>query len=171
MRACCTVLVVAIAWLRDSARARASGRHAGADGRAHDRPADAKPDAERVARAGRGRTPTPRPSPTPTPSPTATPGPLDCTLDDFVARITRWEGAAGHRIADVEVTNAGAGPCILPTLARPQLVDGSGGVLIDGTSTSGSSLTLKPGGTATTLVDAANYCGPTPVGAGRVSRS
>ena len=43
-----------------------------------------------------------------------------------------WEGAAGSRIADVELTNAGAGACTLETLERPQLIDGPGRVLIDG---------------------------------------
>jgi hypothetical protein len=113
---------------------------------------------------------TPLPSETPptqsTPGPTSTPAgspesnPCLTTLD---ARITLWEGAAGHRIAHVRMTNTGSLECIMPSLARPQLVDGGGSVLIDGTEpTTTEIFTLAPGAVATTLVQAGNYCGPAP---------
>jgi hypothetical protein len=74
-----------------------------------------------------------------------------------------WEGAAGHRIADVELTNAGSAPCTVRAMDRPQLVDGKGSVLIDGTNPPASALlTVSPGDVLTTMVDADDYCGPAP---------
>jgi hypothetical protein len=75
-----------------------------------------------------------------------------------------WEGAAGHRTADLELTNAGTVTCRLATMARPQLVDGHGSVLIDGTDPGPSkTLTLAPGDVVKTFAQDANYCGPDPV--------
>jgi hypothetical protein len=103
--------------------------------------------------------PTATPAPTPTPLPTI----AACTADSLSARITMWEGAAGHRIAHLEMTRRGPAPCVLETRMRPQLVDGSGSVLIDGTSPSTSgSLMFVAGERVTTLVDADNYCGSAP---------
>jgi hypothetical protein len=110
--------------------------------------------------------PSPTPAPTPTPTPTATPAPTvgPCDPGSLAARITAWEGAAGHRIADLELTNAGTATCRLATMARPQLVDGHGSVLIDGTDPGPSkTLTLAPGDVVKTFVQDANYCGPDPV--------
>jgi hypothetical protein len=74
-----------------------------------------------------------------------------------------WEGAAGNRIGHLELTNTGAVSCTIRTMERPQLVDGHGSVLIDGTKpTSTKSVTFAPGDVLTTLVDDANYCGPDP---------
>jgi hypothetical protein len=107
-------------------------------------------------------TPTAATTPTATATPTAAAiGP--CDPAQLAARITMWEGAAGHRIAHLEMTNTGSSACTLETMARPQLVDGRGTTLIDGASPS-SSATLKfaPGGVVTTLVQDGNYCGPAP---------
>ncbi len=116
-------------------------------------------------------TASPTPTPTliaittsaPTPTPTATTiGP--CDPAKLAARITQWEGAAGHRIAHVELTNTGSGPCIVGMMARPQLVDGHGSVLIDGSGPPSSGfLTAAPGSIVKTLVQDGNYCGPAPV--------
>ena len=68
-------------------------------------------------------------TPTPTPTPTAKPtlaAPQACAPSELAARITMWEGAAGSRIAHVEVTNTGPTRCKLATMDRPQLVDGRG---------------------------------------------
>ncbi len=111
-------------------------------------------------------TPSPTPAPTPTvaPTPTATPTIGACAPAALAAKITLWEGAAGSRIADIEVTNSGRDTCTLEKLERPQLIDGAGRVLIDGTApTSGGVIELTPGGRATTLVEASNYCGAAPV--------
>lgn len=87
-----------------------------------------------------------------------------CTVDRLSARITRWEGAAGHRIADVELANTSTVACRLPETVRPQLVAGQGTILTDGTPRrEGGSLVLTSGGVVTTLVDTDNYCGPAPV--------
>ena len=110
--------------------------------------------------------PSPTASPTPTPTPTPTPVPTigPCDPGSLAARITAWEGAAGHRIADVELTNAGTVTCRLATVAKPQLIDGHGSVLIDGTDPGPSkTLTIAPGDVVKTFVQDANYCGPDPV--------
>jgi hypothetical protein len=118
---------------------------------------------------GGGGIPTASPSPSPiaTPSPTAMPTPTPvptigpCAPADLAARITLWEGATGHRIAHVEVTNRGSGSCELTALDRPQLVDGLGSVLIDSAAPAASdTLTISPGDVLTTLVQDDNYCGP-----------
>jgi hypothetical protein len=100
-----------------------------------------------------------------------------CDPARLVARITRWEGAAGSWIGHLEVANSGPATCRLPTTARPQLVDAAGLVLIDavpGTTPAAlasptgppasapSSVTLAAGAVARTLVRVANYCGPAP---------
>jgi hypothetical protein len=106
--------------------------------------------------------PSPIATPSPTSAPTATPVPTvgTCAPADLAARITLWEGATGHRIAHVQLTNVGSAPCQLPALDRPQLVDGQGSVLIDGAPPAASdTLSVTPGGILTTLVQDDNYCG------------
>lgn len=100
-----------------------------------------------------------------TPSPTSAPTGISLCLPSGVsARITMWEGAAGHRIATVELRNADTTACLWPTLDQPQLIDGSGAILIDGAvAPAGDSLSLAPGDVVTTLVQDANYCGQAPV--------
>lgn len=107
---------------------------------------------------------TPAATPIVTPRPTNTPAaPNKCEPSALAVRITQWEGAAGHRIADVSLTNNGSVACVIRSIDRPQLVDRRGSVLIDGTDPSTSTaVTVAPGETLTTMVDAANYCGPTP---------
>ena len=113
---------------------------------------------------------TPMPTPTVAPTPTATPTIGACATAALAARIIMWEGAAGSRIADVEVTNTGRAACTLEKLERPQLIDDSGRVLIDGMTPAPSGvIQLAPGGRATTLVEASNYCGATPVPPVRVA--
>ena len=97
----------------------------------------------------------------PTPTPTAAIG--ACDPAQLAARITMWEGAAGQRIASLEMTNTGSSACTVETMNRPQLVDGRGTTLIDGASPSSSaSLTVPPGIVLKTLVQDGNYCGPAP---------
>ena len=109
-------------------------------------------------------TPTPAPTPTSAPTPTPTPTTGPCVTAKLAARITLWEGAAGHRIAHLELTNAGSVSCTLRAMDKPQLVDGKGSVLIDGTNPPASALlTVTPGQVLKTLVQDANYCGPAPV--------
>jgi hypothetical protein len=106
---------------------------------------------------------TPEPTPTGTPAPTPTPALGPCTRGDLTARITSWEGAAGNRIAMVTITNSGGNACTMPETTIPQLVDGAGTVLAQGTgSAGGRELTLQPGDIRTSEVDVANVC-TTPV--------
>lgn len=110
-----------------------------------------------------GSSPSPQGSVASAPSPSPSPSGGACQPADVDARITMWEGAAGSRIADVELKNTGSTPCDLETMARPQLVNGRGSVLIDGSSPHGSAiLRLGPGDVVKTLVLASNYCGPAP---------
>jgi hypothetical protein len=86
-----------------------------------------------------------------------------CDPATLRAGITMWEGAAGQRIAHVELTTTGSDECTVPAMAKPQLVDGQGSVLIDGASPATSDLLLVSTGIVlTTLVEDGNYCGPTP---------
>jgi hypothetical protein len=98
----------------------------------------------------------------PAPAPSAA---APCNNATLAARITMWEGAAGHRIAHVEFTNTGFEACVIQATLKPQLVDGNRLVLIDGALPAGSDpiLTLAPGKTLKTLVQDGNYCGPAPV--------
>ncbi len=61
------------------------------------------------------------------------------------------------------MTNAGTATCTLRAIARPQLVDGKGSVLIDGVApTSQAIVSVAPGDVVKTLVSDSNYCGPAP---------
>ncbi len=101
------------------------------------------------------------PSPLPTPVPTIG----LCLPSDVSARITTWDGATGHRIATVELRNAGSTTCLWPTLDQPQLVDGNGTILISGAvAAAGDVLNLAPGDIVTTLVQDGNYCRQPPIG-------
>jgi hypothetical protein len=107
-------------------------------------------------------TPTTIPAATATASPVATPGPCDPAT--LAARITEWQGATGHRIAAVELTNTGSAQCTVAALLQPQLVDGHGAVLIDSPApASSAAVGVSPGGVLKTMVQDGNYCGPAPV--------
>jgi hypothetical protein len=87
-----------------------------------------------------------------------------CGPDVLTARIVAWEGAAGHRIATVELKNTGPVACQTGAFDRPQLVGGDGTILIEGIVDSSLQLrSLAAGQTVTTLVQDGNYCGATPV--------
>ena len=116
-------------------------------------------------------TPTPpvasAPVATPVATPAATPAApavLPCDAAKLAARITLWEGAAGHRTAHVELRNSGSSPCTVHAVDRPQLVDGHGIALINGPAPASPDplLTVGPGGLLTTMVQDGNYCGPAP---------
>jgi hypothetical protein len=116
--------------------------------------------------------PTASPAPSASPAPTAetlsTPTPSAaigaCPAASVAVRILSWDGAAGHRTAHVELTNAGSVACLVESQPKPQLVAGDGSVLTDGTATPGSPLlTVAAGGTLSSIVQDDNYCGPDPV--------
>jgi hypothetical protein len=101
------------------------------------------------------------PSTSPSASPSSSGG--LCRPEDVDARITIWEGAAGSRIATVELKQTGSAPCGLETLAKPQLVNGSGEVLIEGSAPARTTtIRFAPGEVVTTLVRTSNYCRPAP---------
>lgn len=113
--------------------------------------------------------PSESPSPAPTtaltapPTPTVAPTTAPCASADLAARIVRWEGAAGSRIATVELTNTGASACLVEAMAKPQLVDGSGAVLLNGKNpSSNEQLAIAPGDVLSALVSASNYCQSAP---------
>ena len=121
-----------------------------------DPPASPSPSGGLATPAG----PTPSPTATPTPSPSLL---ATCDPADLATEITTWEGAAGSRIAHVQLTNNGPGTCGTPDTWQPVLVDGEGRALIEGQpSTTTTLITLPAQQTVTALVLVGNYCGPTP---------
>jgi Protein of unknown function (DUF4232) len=100
----------------------------------------------------------------PQPTPTAEPvGLRSCTPDDVDAVITGWDGAAGHRIATVQLHQVGSSACGVDPLPQVWLAAGHGDKLIVGKpGTGGPAITFQPGGVLYTLVQAGNYCGPDP---------
>lgn len=110
--------------------------------------------------------PTSAPSaPAVSPTPTPVSGTGACDPARLAATITAWNGAAGHRIAMVSLTNNGKSTCTIHSLATPQLVDANGTILMQGTApTSAATISLAYYDVVKTMVDAANYCGAAPTG-------
>jgi hypothetical protein len=126
------------------------------------------PDAEPDVGGDPSRSPSVAPSPTSSRPPSIT----ACQAADITAVILGWQGAAGSRIADVEITNGSTYPCFIQGTPGLQLIDASGRVLID-SATAGPSgephvgptdqpFELAPGGRLRTEVQASNYCGAEP---------
>ena len=108
---------------------------------------------------------TPADSTPATSAPVATPGPAvaACAAGNLAGVITAWDGAAGHRIARIDVHNGGASDCLLPRYVALALIDAGGRALIVNQSVKEPApLTLPADAYATTLVDMANYCGEAP---------
>lgn len=128
-----------------------------------------------ASQPGTGEEPSASASPSLSPSPSASPSPSGaglCLATDLAGRILGWQGAAGSRIADVEITNASAGTCTVRGTPGLELVDATGRTMID-SQTSGPSgrpraapadpaFELAPGARLRTQVAASNYCGPAP---------
>ena len=122
--------------------------------------ASASPSALAVESPSAEATASPSPTPTPTPVPTV----AACIASGLSARITGWNGGMGQRFADVQLTNTSQATCIVFAKSRPQLVDGHGAVLIDGTAPAASSgISFAPGSVLKTQVAVGNYCGPASV--------
>lgn len=104
---------------------------------------------------------------TPTPSavavtPSAATG-APCDPDRLAVAITGWDGAAGSRTATLTLRLDGTDECTIESLWRPELVDGSGRIRIEGAPVSEArTIELRSGETLTTLAQASNDCGPTP---------
>lgn len=106
--------------------------------------------------------------PAATASPAATPAAADvlrtCTPVDVNAVIIAWGGAAGHRIATVELHQIGTTACAVASEPEPWLADGNGTRLIVGKAgVRVTTIRFEPGAVLHTLVQAGNYCGPAPV--------
>jgi hypothetical protein len=130
-------------------------------------------------------------SPLPSPSPIASaaaaepaaspaaPMTPSCRARDLSARILAWDGAAGSRIAAVEVQNKAAVACTVGEPTAIHLIAADGTVLIDSSKVSGlptatpggSAITVPAGGSIETDVRVANYCGDVPNGPIGVSLS
>jgi hypothetical protein len=127
---------------------------------------------------GDGSSPTPSVDPSRSPSsevvssPSPSIVPTACNAADLVGRILGWQGAAGSRIADVEISNATDHPCFVRGTPGLELVDAGGRVLVDSSTAGPSGLPnvtstdpsfeLAPGGLLRTEVAASNYCGTAP---------
>jgi len=131
-----------------------------------------------AAQPGVGTSPSQAPTAFPTTGPSAsvaagasTTGDA-CLAADLSGRILSWDGAAGSRIAAIELTSTTASPCLVRGTPGLALVDATGRVLIDSSSAGASgaphvgptdpSLELAPGGRLRTEVAVSNYCGAAP---------
>ena len=125
---------------------------------------DSSPSAEATLTAEASPTASPGVTEGPTDAPTPVPTIGFCTQADIALRIHDWQGAAGHRIATLDLRNIGGASCTWPVLDQPQLVDGSGAILINGAAAApGEVLTLAPGDRLSTLVQDGNYCRQNPM--------
>jgi len=109
----------------------------------------------------------PRPTASPRPAATAAPT-AACPAMELSGRILAWDGAAGSRIAELELRNKSAVACTVSTPTSLRLIAGDGTVLIDSAKTGGDvsavpdqpALTVAPGASIRTDVRVSNYCGP-----------
>ncbi len=110
------------------------------------------------------------PSASPSVASSASPAAM-CLAAELDGRILGWQGAAGSRIADVEITNTG-GSCRVRGTPGLQLVDAGGRGLIDSTTAGPSgephlapsdpTFDLVQGARLRTEVEVSDYCGPAP---------
>lgn len=84
-----------------------------------------------------------------------------CTAGVLRATVANWDGAAGHRIGTLTITNVGSVPCILSGAPVPSLIDRNGHALIVGRIANMQAARLAAGASIRTLVQTGNYCGPT----------
>lgn len=108
---------------------------------------------------------------TPTPVPTAKPIAV-CLATQLAAKVTGWQGAAGHQIASVTLTNISTHTCTVQGTPEVELVDAHGNILIDSQTGGAAGLPhivkgapafhLAHGGFVKTLVNDDDYCGSTP---------
>jgi Protein of unknown function (DUF4232) len=107
--------------------------------------------------------PTAAATPVPTPVPTVRPIQA-CGPGDLSLRVVSWNGAAGQRVATLKLTNTSSLACTFPTVTRPELLDGTGVVLLEGAKPGAAKqLALSPGASLSSMAEDSNYCGPTPV--------
>jgi hypothetical protein len=107
----------------------------------------------------------------PTPAPTAKPV-AACLASQLAAKVTGWQGATGHQIGSVTLTNTSSHTCTVQGTPEVELVDAHGNILIDSQTAGAAGLPhiakgapafhLAHGGFVKTLVNADNYCGAAP---------
>lgn len=98
------------------------------------------------------------PSPTLIAEPSVTPdAAATCAVADLHGRIVAWDGAAGSRLATVELTSSAAAFCRLPSDPRLTLIDAMGRVLIQGPYHR-QRLFISPRETLHSLVEVSNAC-------------
>lgn len=104
----------------------------------------------------------------PTTAPVVTPAPTvggleACAPGTLSMRVLSWTGAAGQRDASLQLTNTGSTACTFSSVTKPELVDGTGKILIAGASAAGgTALTLAAGTSLSSMAQDSNYCGPAP---------
>jgi hypothetical protein len=86
--------------------------------------------------------------------------------------VTGWQGATGHRIATVTLTNTGARTCTVQGTPEVELLDAHGNILIDSQTGGPNGLPhvtkgapafhLAQGASVKTLVQDDNYCRAAP---------
>ena len=118
-------------------------------------------------------TPSPTPLATPKPTPVPTPEPLPvCLASGLAAKVTGWQGAAGHQIASITLTNMSSKTCTVQGTPEVELLDKHGGILIDSQTGGPDGLPhiasgapvfhLAQGGSLKTMVQVGNFCGAAP---------
>lgn len=110
-------------------------------------------------------------SPAHTTTPTAKPIPV-CLATQLAAKVTSWQGATGHQIASVTLTNTSATVCTVQGTPEVELLDAHGNILIDSQTAGTTGLPhiakgapafhLVHGAAVKTLVQDGNYCGAAP---------
>jgi len=129
-------------------------------------PASSAPSSARIGQASIA--PSVAPS---APAPSASPKPIAvCLASQLAAKVTGWQGATGHQIASVTLTNTSATVCTVQGTPEVELVDARGNILIDSQTIGPAGLPhiakgapafhLAHGGFVKTLVNADDYCGP-----------
>jgi hypothetical protein len=112
-------------------------------------------------------TASPSHTPAPTPKPIAV-----CLATQLAAKVTAWQGATGHQIATVTLTNTSTHTCTVQGTPEVELLDAHKNILIDSQTGGPSGLPhvakgapafhLAQGGSVKTLVQDDNYCGAAP---------
>jgi hypothetical protein len=90
--------------------------------------------------------------------------PPPCTGTHLSARIVDWQGAAGSRIADVQLINTSFYACAIRDYPQVRLVNSHGTILLGGAAASRTAAThvLAALGFLKTEVQDSNYCGSAP---------
>ncbi len=121
--------------------------------------------------------PSEAPSVAPSPAPSKTPVPTAkaiavCLSTQLAAKVTGWQGATGHQIATVTLTNTSTTTCTVQGTPEVELLDAHKNILIDSQTGGPNGLPhiakgapafhLAHGGFVKTLVQDGNYCGAVP---------